>query len=112
MAIEFAKAGAKGIAIAARTLSQLEEVKGQINSISPQTEVHLQQVDVGDEAAVKSLYDAVQGKFGRVDTVVSNAGAQSEFGKLIPDTDTDAWWNDFVSACPSAVILAETQRLI
>lgn len=97
-AIEFAKAGAKGIALAARTLCQLEEVKGQINRVSPQTEVHVQQVDVGDETAVKSLYENVKSKFGGVDVVVSNAGAQFEFGKVLPDTDTDGWWNDYVSS--------------
>lgn len=97
MAIEFAKGNAKAIALAARTVSQLEEVKEQINQISPQTEVHLQQTDVGQEAAVKSLYDTVQSKFGGVDVVVSNAGAQTQFGITLPDTDTDSWWNDFVS---------------
>lgn len=106
VAIEFARANPKAIAIAARTLSQLEETKQRIGEISPNTEVHLQQVDVGDEAAVKSLYDAVTSKYGGVDVVVSNAGAQSDYGRLLPDTDTEEWWNDFVrtSHLPSAAI--------
>lgn len=96
VAIEFAKANAKAIALAARTVSQLEEVKAQIHSISPETEVHLQQVDVGDEAAVKSLFDSAREKFGTINIVVSNAAAQTEYGKMMVDTDTDIFWNDFV----------------
>lgn len=96
VAIEFAKANAKAIVLAARTTSQLEEVRERIQHISSKTAVHVQSVDVGDEAAVKSLYDTAQTKFGGVDVVVSNAGAQVEFGKLLPDTDTESWWNDWV----------------
>lgn len=65
--------------------------------------MHLQHVDFGDESAVESLYDNVRGKFGRrVDVVVvTNADAQSEFGKVLPDTDTGKWWNDSVRTLPT-----------
>lgn len=96
IAIEFAKANARAIVLAARTVSQLEEVKSQINSISPETQVHLQQVDVGDEAGVKSLFDSAREKFGAINVVVSNAAAQTEYGKMMVDTDTEMFWNDFV----------------
>lgn len=101
VAIEFAKANAKAIVLAARTTSQLEEVRDQILRVSSKTQVHVQSVDVGDETAVKSLYDAAQSKFGGVDVVVSNAGAQAEFGKLLPDTDTESWWIDWVRLSPT-----------
>lgn len=71
-------------------------MKAEIERISPQTAVHLQKVDVGNEADVMALYDAVKTKFGGVDVVVSNAAAQSEFGVMLPDTDTEKWWSDFV----------------
>jgi len=102
VAIQFAKAHARAIAICARTTSELEKVRKEINEISPDTAVHLQQVDVKDEQAVKSLFETVKQKFGAVDVVVSNAGAQREMS-LISQSNADTWWEDFVGGCPPDV---------
>lgn len=96
MAHQFAKAHARAIFICARTTSELEEVRKELLEIDPDVAVHLQQVDVTDDEAVKSLFETAKQKFGGIDIGVANAGSQREMA-LISGSTTDKWWGDFVS---------------
>ncbi|WP_152046888.1 3-hydroxybutyrate dehydrogenase [Aureimonas psammosilenae] len=73
IALAFARQGARlGIcdineAGAAATVSQIEEIGAEAIAVS---------MDVADEAAVERGTEAVAARFGRIDTMVSNAGIQ------------------------------------
>ena len=92
----FAKANARAIGICSRTVSELQTTRDEIGTISPDTQVYLQRVDVGCEEDVKSFFDQMKTAFGTIDVLVSNAGANSCFEHLI-NTSTELWWSDFVS---------------
>jgi NAD(P)-dependent dehydrogenase (short-subunit alcohol dehydrogenase family) len=44
--------------------------------------VFAHKVDITDEESVKTLFEAVVAKFGRIDVVVNNAGVTDKFGML------------------------------
>ncbi|WP_100627965.1 SDR family oxidoreductase [Algoriphagus formosus] len=56
------------VIITGRNLDKLEKVKQE------NPKIHIYQSDVTDEAAVKTLADDVQQKFGAIDILVNNAG--------------------------------------
>lgn len=71
----FAKILAHGgarIALAARRLDRLEELRDDLAANG--ADVIAIPMDVTDEASTISAYDAVQSAFGRVDSVIANAG--------------------------------------
>jgi NAD(P)-dependent dehydrogenase (short-subunit alcohol dehydrogenase family) len=49
--------------------------------------------DVTDRAAVTASVQAVLGRFGQIDLLVNNAGANTVFGPAW-EVDPDAWWAD------------------
>lgn len=91
----FAQAKAKGIAICARTVSQLEETKKAILEVDAEANVYSQQVDVASEQDVKSFFANVKEKFGRIDIAVSNAALNALITPMIA-SDTDSWWREQV----------------
>lgn len=92
----FAQAGAKGIVISARRLEKLEELKKEIESSYPNTEVVPIQCDLTSESDVANLWDTTISKFGTVDVVIACAASRSQM-KKIGETDIAGWWSDFVS---------------
>ena len=98
IAISYAKAGASGIAIAAR--SSLEAVTKEVkeaaaNSGRPEPEVLALKLDVTDRANVEAAAQEASKAFnGRLDILINNAGYLSSF-KGIPDSDPDDWWHDW-----------------
>jgi len=56
------------VIITGRNLAKLEKVKQENH------EIHIYQSDVTDEAAVRTLADDIQQKFGAIDILVNNAG--------------------------------------
>lgn len=60
------------VALAARTLSKLEEVAAEITALGGTA--HAFALDVSDETSIKSCAKAVQEHFGRVEILVNNAG--------------------------------------
>jgi NADP-dependent 3-hydroxy acid dehydrogenase YdfG len=91
----FAKAGAKGIAICARKIEPLQGLATEIGETYPGTEIIAVRVNVASESDVKGAFTKAVAKFGRIDTVISNAGAQTETVK-IGETASEKWWGDFV----------------
>ena len=75
------------VVIAARRLERLEDLRHQIeNDGGKALAVAL---DVTDEASVVAAYDAAEGRFGTVDTIIANAGVAAD--KLSADIGIDEW---------------------
>lgn len=71
---QFAQNGAKAVFLCDYDESHLATHKREIESLYPGVDVHLRQLDVSDEAAVKAVVDDVIEKYGRLDIVFANAG--------------------------------------
>jgi NAD(P)-dependent dehydrogenase (short-subunit alcohol dehydrogenase family) len=87
IALKFAQAGAD-VALAARSASQLEEVKAKIEKLGRKALVI--PTDMGDRRQVLSLVNSALAGFGGIDVVVSNAGMSGPFGPL-RDVTPEAW---------------------
>jgi NAD(P)-dependent dehydrogenase (short-subunit alcohol dehydrogenase family) len=74
LALAFAQAGARGVAIADLNAAGAATVAAEVQAAAPDCKVFAQAVDVSDEAAVQSLADEATRRFGQVDVFCSNAG--------------------------------------
>lgn len=83
LARAYARAGASGIILAARTVSALNDTAGEVRSINPKAKVIVVQCNIASDNEVKSLVDTVNTEFdGHLDAVVANSGYS---GPLVPD---------------------------
>jgi short-subunit dehydrogenase len=73
MAIEFAKQGCN-LALCARRVERLEELKAQLEGINPDIKVFIRSLDVNDHDAVFSVFKAFRDDMGTLDRVIVNAG--------------------------------------
>ena len=73
MAVEFAKQGCN-LALCARRVERLEELKAQLESINPNIKVFIRSLDVNDHDAVFSVFKAFRDDMGTLDRVIVNAG--------------------------------------
>lgn len=73
MAVEFAKQGAN-LALCARRVDRLEELKNELIEINPKIELHISSLDVNDHQAVFDVFSNFREKMGSVDRVIVNAG--------------------------------------
>jgi NADP-dependent 3-hydroxy acid dehydrogenase YdfG len=112
-ALSFARAGAAGIAITARTASKLDEVEAAIKKAvagdqvaaksknkgasstglaSGNAEVQVLKIvmDVNDSSSISHATDRTREAFGKVDTIV-NLAAHLDAG-MISSVDSDEWW--------------------
>ncbi|CAG9170285.1 1-deoxy-11-beta-hydroxypentalenate dehydrogenase [Cupriavidus laharis] len=74
LALAFARAGARGVAIADLNAAGAAEVAAETQAAAPGCQVFAQAVDVSDAAAVQALTDEATRRFGQVDVFCSNAG--------------------------------------
>ena len=94
-AISYARAGASGIGLAAR--SSLSTLESEIASAAKEAgrappNVHSYAMDVADREAVESTAKRVDEDFsGRLDILINNAGYLEVFTPII-DSDPDEWW--------------------
>ena len=97
-AVSYAKAGASGIVLAARSSldAVVREVKeAAASSGRPEPKVLALKLDVADRANVEAVAKEVAKVFdGRLDILVNNAGYLSAFHTIL-DSDPDDWWNHF-----------------
>ncbi len=97
IAISYAKAGASGLVVLARSnLTHLEEeilAAAKKAGRSP-PKVFRAHVDITDRAALEKVVDEVSSTFGQVDTLINNAGYMEKLAPL-GDTDPDEWWRTF-----------------
>ncbi|RYP46805.1 hypothetical protein DL768_007047 [Monosporascus sp. mg162] len=81
----FAKAGATGLVLTARTLKALEETKGICRAAARSSELKISALaaNSGDEAATREIAEVVRAEHGRLDVLINNAG--------LVCTDATAW---------------------
>ena len=91
IALGFAAQGAR-LALAARTVSELEETARQIAEISgePGAGTLVIPVDVTDKAGVDSMVKRTLDRFTNIDILVNNAGIGGPVG-VLQDNDISAW---------------------
>ena len=77
-AVTFAKAGA-AVAIAARTVSGLDETEAQILKESPGAKIKKYSVDVTKPTDLEAAVDDAAATFGGLDVVIANAGHSNSF---------------------------------
>ena len=100
MAISFARAGASGIAIGARSTNALEEVEKAVIDAAGQKDTNGSprvlrlSLDVTDEASVNAAARSVKETFGRLDILINNAGYLELF-KEIAQSDVSEWWKSW-----------------
>jgi NAD(P)-dependent dehydrogenase (short-subunit alcohol dehydrogenase family) len=82
-AIRFNEEGAK-IVVADVDADAAEKVAGEVDGLAVQ-------VDVSDEASVKSMYAAAAERFGGIDVLYNNAGISPADDDSILDTSLEAW---------------------
>lgn len=83
LARAYAKAGASGIILAARTRIALEETATEIRSINAKSKVITFECDITSENQVESLAETIKTEFdARLDVVIVNPGYS---GPMIPD---------------------------
>lgn len=90
----FAKAGARGLVLVARSKGALDEIESETKAAYPETQILSVNADVTDEKSVAALFDVVKQRFGSADILVNNAGVSTP--GLIKDLDINASWKDFV----------------
>jgi NAD(P)-dependent dehydrogenase (short-subunit alcohol dehydrogenase family) len=93
-AISFAKAGAEGIAIGAR--SDLTSLEAEITSAAVANgknapKVLRLNIDVTEQASVENAAKEIEQTFGRLDILINNAGYLSPFTPMA-ETDPVTWW--------------------
>lgn len=74
LALAFAQAGARGVAIADLNAAGAASVAAEVQAAAPDCKVFGQAVDVADASAVQALTDEATRRFGQVDVFCSNAG--------------------------------------
>ncbi len=87
IALAYADEGAK-LALAARSVDQLEETEGQTRSKG--VESCIIEADVTQRDSVERMVRQAVERFGRIDVLVNNAGIVGPIGAL-EDNDVDAW---------------------
>lgn len=73
LAVEAAREGAAGVAIAARSAEKLEDAEARIRAVSATTAVLKCVTDITDRAQCERLANATVAKFGRIDALVNSA---------------------------------------
>ncbi|MAG75235.1 MAG: short chain dehydrogenase [Colwelliaceae bacterium] len=73
MAIEFAKAG-RNLALCARRVERLEEVKNELLAINPNIQVEIRSLDVNNHEQVFEVFEDFRQTLGTLDRVIVNAG--------------------------------------
>jgi len=90
-AVAFARAGAAGIYITARSVRGLEDTKRKVLEANPDTKCEYSLCDVTDEQQVKAAIADCVRRFGAIDVADANAGYLDKWSK-IGESDPESWW--------------------
>jgi len=90
LAVEAARAGARGVVLAARSASKLDEAEQRVHEAAPSCEVVKQSTDIRDPNQCAQLAELAISRLGRIDGLVNSA---FEHGPLEPamSSDLSAW---------------------
>src|SRR6266540_3097275 len=76
LALDFAREGAAGLALVARSPDALREVRDRVREVAPQAQLVMIVADLAREADVERVAATTLGAFGgRLDVLVNNASA-------------------------------------
>ena len=111
MARQFVALG-HDLALAARRIDRLEELRTEISAMSPDSRVEIRALDVNDDDAVFEVFRAFAEDFGTIDRVIINAGlskgARLGTGKYYANRETAM--TNFVAALCQAEAAMEIFR--
>ncbi|KAH9001474.1 NAD-P-binding protein [Lactarius akahatsu] len=93
-AITYAKAG-ENVAITGRSQETLDKTAAIIHAAVSSAQVLAVPADVRDPKATEAAIQATLERFGRLDVLIANAGALSDFNQKLGDKVPDQWWNTF-----------------
>lgn len=79
LAVEAAREGAAGVAIAARTEQKLIDAEAQIRALGSACEVLRQPTDISDRSACQRFVAATVERFGRIDGLINSAYIHGDF---------------------------------
>ena len=103
IAIDCAKAGARGVLVTGRDAARGEEVRKKINREWTTNGAAFVAVDLGDENAATKIMDAAVAAFGTVDLLVNSAAACFPRGDL--ETTTPELWDTMMATNVKAPFL-------
>ncbi|KAK1244200.1 hypothetical protein MKX08_002338 [Trichoderma sp. CBMAI-0020] len=90
----FAIAGAQGIVLVARNLSQLQEAAEELGKEFPKTQFLPLACDVRSETSVKAVFEQIRAAFGTANALVNNAGV-SDSGQPLRSATAAVVWEPF-----------------
>jgi NADP-dependent 3-hydroxy acid dehydrogenase YdfG len=73
LSFTFAQEGCH-LGLCARTLSDLQELKDEIQKEHADIDIHIQTVDVRNKSAITAFAEAIKEKWGYIDVLINNAG--------------------------------------
>ncbi|MFC3188486.1 SDR family oxidoreductase [Shewanella intestini] len=114
MAMEFAKKG-HNLALCARRVERLEELKQQLLNINPQITVIIKSLDVNDHDAVFNVFNAFKQELGTLDRIIVNAGMGkgASIGRGYMHANMQTAQTNFIAAiaqCEAAVEIFRQQK--
>ncbi|KAH8917013.1 short-chain dehydrogenase/reductase-like protein SDR [Atractiella rhizophila] len=104
-ALAFARAGCSAVVLLARNEDSLEDAKKEIEGSVDGVQVVTQRTDVTKSDEVKRAVQECVERFGKIDVVVSNAGANHVPTKSA-DMDPDEWWSVWEANVKSNYVVA------
>lgn len=90
LAVEAAREGAAGVAVAARSADKLDDAEKRIREVNPDCKVIKQVTDITDRAQCDALVAATIKQFGRIDALVNSAFVHGAMD-YVSSADLDSW---------------------
>jgi len=90
LAVEAARAGARAVVLAARSVSKLNEAEERVHAVAPSCEVVKQPTDIRDAAQCEGLAELAVSRLGRIDALVNSAFEHGVFESSITG-DLKSW---------------------
>lgn len=90
LAIEAARAGARGVAIAARTEQKLIDAEARVRALGTPCEVLRMPTDIRDPKACAAFAAATVERFGRIDALINSAYVHGDFAP-VASCDLERW---------------------
>ncbi|RBR24899.1 uncharacterized protein FIESC28_02317 [Fusarium coffeatum] len=106
----FLTAGAKGIFLAGRNESKLQDAVSELNNLqgsaNKKTTFHYTTADVTDAGSVASAFKKANEVFGHIDILIQNAGYLDDHVSVI-DSDLEDYWKTFEVNVKGALIVVK-----